>query len=315
MEKEIKSVLKYFSFFAYYPTSEEIYTFLQAKIDKNSLNIKLDRMVRQKLIVNCKLKIENCDRYTVGEYSKKISDIKYQISKKKLRNLRFRLYIKLVSLFPQIKLVGLSGSISMMNAGEEDDIDLFIITAKNRLFSSRFIALVLAQIFGLRRSRDSETQFLSQRGPLHPESEKIAFSSSHRHKDKVCLNLFFDESHLRVPKFKQTLFVGHEVLQMKPIIIKDNIYEKFLVANLWVQNIFPNSSWIISKIKDQRSKTNSKLKSLNFKLGFDICTLIFDLFEKVFKKLQLTSINRHRTTEIITSTQLWFHPNDYNSFM
>lgn len=59
MEKEIIKVLKYFSFFAYYPTLEEIYTFLQAKINKNSLNIELDRMVKQKLIVNCKLKIEN----------------------------------------------------------------------------------------------------------------------------------------------------------------------------------------------------------------------------------------------------------------
>jgi len=315
MEKEIKSVLKYFSFFAYYPTSEEIYTFLQAKIDKNSLNIKLDRMVRQKLIVNCKLKIENCDRYTVGEYSKNISDIKYQISKKKLRNLRFRLYIKLVSLFPQIKLVGLSGSISMMNAGEEDDIDLFIITAKNRLFSSRFIALVLAQIFGLRRSRDSETQFLSQRGPLHPESEKIAFSSSHRHKDKVCLNLFFDESHLRVPKFKQTLFVGHEVLQMKPIVVKDNVYEKFLKANKWVFRLFPNARLVFS-MKYLVSSIKNKEKEFSIlNTRYYILDTISDKIEKLLKKLQLTSINRHRTKEIITSTQLWFHPNDYNSFM
>ena len=316
------SVLKYFSFFAYYPTSEEIYTFLQAKISRNSFNKELKKMVSQKKILDTGSLILDEQRYTVGEYSKNISNIKYQISKKKLRNLRFRLYLKLVSLFPQIKLVGLSGSISMMNARENDDIDLFIITEKNRLFTGRLIALVLAQLLGLRRNRDSAKQFLSheslslaQEGGVPLESKKIVFASSHHHKDKVCLNLFFDESNLKVPKFKQTLFVGHEVLQMKPIIIKDNIYEKFLVANLWVQNIFPNSCWIISKIKNQRSKTNSKLKSLNFKLGFDICTLIFDLFEKVFKKLQLTSINRHRTKEIITSTQLWFHPNDYNSFM
>ena len=37
MEKKIISVLKYFSFFAYQPTLEEIHTFLPVKIDKNKL--------------------------------------------------------------------------------------------------------------------------------------------------------------------------------------------------------------------------------------------------------------------------------------
>src|SRR3989339_2245415 len=208
MEKEIISVIKYFSFFAYNPTSEEIYTFLQAKINRNSFNIELERMTRLKVIKKFKMKNEKYPRYTPPQYSigRKISNIKYQISKRKRNNWRYKAFIQLLSLFPQIRLVGLSGSISMMNAEENDDIDLFLITAKKRLFTARLITLFLAQLLGLRRSRNSETQFLSQRGPLHPASEKIAFSSSHRHKDKVCLNLFFDESHLRVPKFKQTLF-------------------------------------------------------------------------------------------------------------
>jgi len=280
MEKKIISVLKYFSFFAYQPTLEEIHTFLPVKIDKNKL------------------------KYTPPQYSiRKIKDQKSKIknSKKKLNSWRFRTYIKLISLFPQIKLVGLSGSISMMNAKEDDDIDLFIITAKNRLFTGRLITLILAQLFGLRRNRETRESF----------NNETMKQLNNVFRNKVCLNLFFDESNLKVPKFKQTEFVGHEVLQMKPIMIKGDIYERFLKANLWVQAIFPNSTWIISKIKDQRSKTSSKLKSLKFKPVFDICALTFDLFERLAKNFQLTSINRHRTTEIITSTQLWFHPDDF----
>jgi len=280
MEKKIISVLKYFSFFAYQPTLEEIHTFLPVKIDKNKL------------------------KYTPPQYNiKKIKDQKSKIknSKKKLNSWRFRTYIKLISLFPQIKLVGLSGSISMMNAKEDDDIDLFIITAKNRLFTGRLITLILAQLFGLRRNRETRESF----------NNETMKQLNNVFRNKVCLNLFFDESNLKVPKFKQTEFVGHEVLQMKPIMIKGDIYERFLKANPWVQAIFPNSTWIISKIKDQRSKTSSKLKSLKFKPVFDICALTFDLFERLAKNFQLTSINRHRTTEIITSTQLWFHPDDF----
>ena len=36
--------------------------------------------------------------------------------------------------------------------------------------------------------------------------------------NKVCLNLFFDESDLAVPKFKRSEYVAHEVLQMKPLV-------------------------------------------------------------------------------------------------
>ena len=305
MEKKIISVLKYFSFFAYYPTLEEIHTFLQARISKNELNIELDYMVKLKLI-------ELYARYTPPQYSIGNAKVKYpsfakasegkQISKRKLNNWRYQAYIKLISLFPQIRLVGLSGSISMMNAEEDDDIDLFIITAKNRLFTGRFIALVFAQLLGLRRSRDSATKFFITRESHHfvvpSKVKKISYASSADHKDKVCLNLFFDESNLKVPKFKQTEFVGHEVLQMKPIVTRDNIYERFLEANEWVFRLFPNATPAVIPVK-----TGIQAKITIFSIS--------DKIEQLLKKFQLRLINKHKTTEIITSTQLWFHPDDF----
>jgi hypothetical protein len=180
----------------------------------------------------------------------------------------------------------------MMNARDDDDIDLFIITAKNRLFTGRLIALVLAQLFGLRRSRDSEK---TTPYPLQPTT----------YSNKVCLNLFFDERDLSVPKFKQTLFVGHEVLQMKPIVIKGNIYERFLEKNRWVFKIFPNSR----KVSSIKYPVSSMKKILNTK--YYILNTLFNKIEQALKGFQLRLINRHRTTEIITPTQLWFHPDDF----
>jgi len=301
ISKEVFKVFQYFSFFNYSPTFDEIYTFLAKKTSKKQLKkVILNLEHNNKLIY-----IKNYHRYTLPQYSKniKIYLSKIKNSQKKLENWRFKTYIKLLSLFAQIKLVGLSGSIAMMNAKEGDDIDLFIICAKNRLFTGRFIALVFAQLLGLRRLRDSGEQFLSHesltsasRGPL--ESEKIAFPSSHR--DKVCLNLFFDERALPVPKFKQTQYVAHEVLQMKPIINKNCTYEKFLYANRWVLSFFPNASQIF----------NFKFSIFNKKSNFQF-SIIGDRIENFLKNLQLKLINRHRTTEIITPTQLWFHPDDF----
>ena len=126
--------------------------------------------------------------------------------------------------------------------------------------------------------------------------------------NKVCLNLFFDESNLVVLESKKTEFVAHEVLQMKPIINKGNAYERFLKANEWVFMLFPNAK---SKVKNQKSKF--KFKSEKCFKNFKLLTLTSNFIESIFKKAQLFMINRHRTTEIVTSTQLWFHPVDFGN--
>lgn len=274
MDNKIIKVIKYFSFFGYYPTLNEIYTFLEAKISINSLEKKINKMVKEKLLV--------ASKYTPPQYSigkSKDQRLKIKNSEKKLNNWRFRLYMRLISLFSQIKLVGLSGSISMMNADTDDDIDLFIITARNRLFTGRLIALILAQLFGLRRSRGIGNN-----------------------NNKICLNLFFDEKSMKVPKFKQTEFVGHEVLQMKPIVNKETTYKRFLASNKWVFRLFPNSKQIFSRL-NQDLILSKKLKIKNEKLG--------DWIESKLRSFQMKSINKHKTTEIITNTQLWFHPDDF----
>lgn len=254
MEKEIAAVAKYFSFFQYSPNFDEIYRFFPKKIAKKRLKASY-----------------KAKKYTLPEYS--LSTSRKKISEEKLSNWRFKLYIRLISSFSQIKLVGLSGSISMMNADLEDDIDLFVITARNRLFTARFLATMIAFIIGLKR-------------PL----------GRNKAPNKICLNLFFEENNLKVPKFKQNLFVGHEVLQMRPIVNKNQIYEQFLAANKWVFKLFPNASIPVAlnpaKDKVERNK-------------------IGDWLENLLKRFQLKLINKHKTTELITNTQLWFHPDDF----
>jgi len=320
LEKEVLKTIRYFSFFDYPPNFEEIYTFLGKKTTKKRIKETLEILERQKKIKKIE-DFKNVSRYmlhvtykyTVGEYGIKLKikneklkieryNKRYFFSQKKLGNWRFRAYVKILSFFPQIKLVGLSGSISMMNAKKDDDIDLFIITAKNRLFTGRLIALFLAEVFSLRRKaqhRVFESASPRQGGVPKPLTQKQVSSLT---KDKVCLNLFFDESDLVVPKFKRSEYVAHEVLQMKPIVNKDNIYERFLKANSWVFKIFPNAQTVLKlKIENLKFNENFKLKIKNFG----------DWLENLLKKLQLYMINKHRTTEIITDTQLWFHPDDF----
>jgi predicted nucleotidyltransferase len=308
LEDEVLKTICYFSFFDYPPNFEEIYTFLGKKATKKKVEKVLGDLDCQKKIKKEK-DFKKVTRYmlqvtikdTVGEYSKKFNiqnlnlkikkyNKRYLFSQKKLQNWRLKLYLKILSFFPQIKLIGFSGSLAMMNADKDDDIDLFIITAKNRLFTGRFVAIILAKILGIHR--------------FYNKSYKLPVTC---YKDKVCLNLFFDESDLAVPDFKRNEYVAHEILQMKPIVNKDSVYERFLAANSWVFEIFPNAREVVS-IK-YKALSIKKKKSLN--TCYLILNTFFNKIEQSLKVFQLHLINRHRTDEIVTSTQLWFHPNDF----
>lgn len=279
MNSYLKKVLLYFTRFEYAATLEELYTFFPESVSWRRLRNMIDDEVKNKHLKNLDFH-DSILRYTLPQYSNKTSKFrrKLRISEYKIR--RLLPYVRMLASFPQIKLVGLSGSVSMLNAEKNHDVDLFVITAGNRLFTGRFIALLLAEIMNIRRRRAS-------RGS--------------QAKDSVCLNLFFDESQLQIPRKKRSEYVAHEVLQMKPLEQKGDIYSRFIDINRWVFDIFPNAQ----KLERYRvAKKINRSKNVN-SLG------IADLIEALLKKVQLFLISRHRTTELVTDTQLWFHPDDF----
>lgn len=298
MEKKLLKTIKYFTFFSYAPSFEQIHTFLPVKITKIQLKKRLDQMVREGQLIkktvnkNNLAKISNfsflssnfslltLELYTLPPHRilfKKRID-RAILSKNKVNKVSH--YLKILSSFPQINLVGLSGAVAVEGASKTDDVDLFIIAGQGRLWTARFLAVFLAELFGLRRRR---------------KAKKV--------KDKVCLNLFFEESNLSVLKSKRNVYVGHEILQMKPLVNKDRVYERFLAANSWAYGIFPNVRPIgRGEIGMRRSLTSP----------FSLLTSPFTaLVEGLLKTLQLYIIEKHKTTEIITDTQLWFHPADF----
>lgn len=267
MKAKLQIVLRYFSKFGYKPTFEEVYTFFPIEISKNRLKSYLDKEYR----------------YTVGGYHNKfkVQSSKFKISLTKIA--RVRNYLDLVSGFTQIRLIGLSGSVAMLNAKETDDVDLFIISAKNRIWTVRFITLITAWLLGLKRSR----------------KEKDA-------SNKVCLNLFFSESSLKIDKKLQTEYMAHEVLQMMPIMDSNKTYRRFLHHNDWILKLFPNvqlKRYLPYHSSFIRCISNSRVNPSSVHFG--------NVLEVVFKKIQLMYMSKPRGDERIEKGQLWFHPRDY----
>ena len=140
-----------------------------------------------------------------------------RFSQLKLR--RAQQTVKFFKLIPWIKLVAVTGALAMNNADKNDDIDLMIVTAADRLWLTRLLLTILL--------------FSHLRRPV----QNTGFG------DKLCLNLWLDETALSLPKNQRNLYTAHEVTQAKPIFDRDFTYQKFINANLWIKTYLPNWSF------------------------------------------------------------------------
>ncbi len=127
-------------------------------------------------------------------------------SKKHLEDLGEELH--LLGKIPWIKLLAVTGSVASFNAEEQDDLDIFVVTQKGRLWLTRgFVFLVL--------------KLLGELGT-------------------ICPNIFVSEDNLAWEDKRRNLYVAHEIAQMYPLINRDNIYFRFLEANKWIFEYFGN---------------------------------------------------------------------------
>ena len=210
MKKEIISTLAYADIFDYPLKKEEIWRFLLSDIRYQILDV--GKGLKELPEVSQK---NNFYFLKEREHLVLLRKKRERWSKEKLKIVqKVTNWLKLI---PTIKMVAVTGALAMENSNKNDDIDLLIITSKNRLWLTRFLTVILLELVAKRR---------------HPADKEV--------KDKICLNMFLDEGHLEVPKKEQDLFSSHEVCQLKVLWDKNGIYQKFLKANLWSKKFLPN---------------------------------------------------------------------------
>lgn len=268
----VLQTLIYSDIFDYPLTKEEIWRFLIGqKISKKDFYQELKSLVRSE---STPLGCRHNFYYLPGRQEivgkrierEKISRRKLKIAKK---------VAKWLSYIPTTLFVGVSGALSLKNSHKDDDIDLFIIASKNTLWLTRLMMVILLVLTGHYRKRNAKDVC-----------------------DKICLNMLIDETSLQLPFKHRDLYGAHEVIQLMPIYVKNNIYNRFLQANKWVEKFLPNAIKRF-RIYDLRFKNQNK-------------NLLF-ILEKLAKTLQLLYMKKHKTKEIVSDRLLAFHPFDYRN--
>lgn len=306
MEKAILKTLIYGDIFRFPMKAWEIHKWL---IGKKATLFQVEKAL-EKLIRHSSIVIRQSYYFLPGR-----SGIvkKRLVREKHSQRLLFqaRLVAGLLKAVPFIKLVGVSGNLAMEMAGEIDDIDLFVVTQKKKMWISRILMLSLLNLVNKRRKR--------------ADSRKKASG-------KVCINLILEEDSLA--QDKKDIYLAHEVLQMKLLWQRDGIYFKFLEENSWAFRFLPN--WITSNVQllvpyrvsnsssdklgpNRLTSRSSRLERFGHPrliqaethLRRNVVSLPVSLLENLARLVQLRYMGSPSGMERIEPGALYFHPQDY----
>lgn len=178
---------------------------------------------------------------------------KTDVSKTKIR--LARKYLRFLKKIPWIRFAGISGSVSYLTAATDDDIDIFMVVKKNRLWITRGVVRVILTLTG-RRRRYGKKDF----------------------KDKFCTNFYIEENidilKLFNSKNKKVneFLLGLELAVLKPVINKDYYFE-ILRNNDWIFSYFPG-------LQNFEKKSYSQNRVFFF-------SIIVDVLNQVAMKLQV----------------------------
>lgn len=229
------------------------------------------------------------DRHETVNIRKKKNNYAHAKVKKAMKISRIFKFI------PWIKMVAVGNIIGAHNLKKESDIDLFIVTEKNRAWVTRFFCVGIVKALGLRPKKNNA-------------------------RDKICLSFFLDEKNLDLKNYMlseetetQSLndfYFIYWMAGLMPIYNKDEIYEKFIEENVWLKNFMPN--WEKTKLASLR-----EIKPLNSRVYFkalDLCLGGTDqrLMEYQLKimPLEAKEILNKDTRAVATKNVIKLHIND-----
>jgi len=265
LKSAILATLAYHDIFDYPPTFPQIQKLLVGKTSNtNSLRRGLKVLLKDK-------KIGEKDGYYFLKKRRQIVTTRIKRAKSSRKKLnRAYFYSSALKLVPTIKFVAISGALAMENSDNNDDIDLVVVSSKGSLWTTRFLANLVLWPF-----------------KRNPNGAKVS--------DKACLNLFLDESALKIRD--QNIYMAHEICQMLPLWNRQGTYQRFIEANAWIKKYLPN--WAVSSQFKVHSSHREKQSTTNLQLS---------TVETFLEKFQLWYMRPKVTTEKIGGKQLFFHP-------
>jgi len=293
IQKSIRGTIVYFDIFEYPLTSFEIYKYLwrpEQRFTLAQVNKELKKMVDEKILVLREgffcLRGSEENKKSRNQENIKTRKKRYLIAQEKMK--KARPYVKLISKIPFVKAIFICNNLGYLNAPDDSDIDLAIITSKNTIWTVRLLAVGLMMLFNKRPNERTQ-------------------------KDKICLSFYITEENLDMQSlaYENDIHFIYWLNQFMPVYGKQDLIDKFYKANSWIKEYLPNCIHV---------KTNRRW----FMTQKNIIKKIFEILlaprfiNTWLEKIQLKEMPRHlfdlawqeNTDVVISNKILKFHDQD-----
>jgi predicted nucleotidyltransferase len=241
IKQDILSTLAYFDIFNYPITQSEIILFCRKTYSHREFSTTLTAMV------------EEGDIFRFDEFYTLQNDYSV-IPRRRTGNLKAKQLLRsadrvamILSWFPFVRGIAISGSLSKNYADDQSDIDLFIITAKNRLWLARTLMHCL---------------------------KKVSFLVNRQH--LFCMNYYIDEAQLEIEE--KNIYTATEIATLLPLR-GITAFREFYKMNTWSRNYLPNHLMRVSYIKEMPASFVKR--SLEFLLDNTFGDLLDNFFMKI----------------------------------
>ncbi len=235
----ILNTIAFYDLFDYPLTAWEIWKYLPAKADyKDVLHALSDE-----LAFGNRIGRKNCFYFIKGRSETvAIRSSRYRSADPKYKKAIF--VASILKFLPWIKLIAIGNIIGAHNAKADSDIDLFIATARRRIFLARFFSTLLVKLLGWRpkegdmRDKICLSFYVSEEAmnlqSLMLDSEKVASRKPLVVSPEKNLNFQSDSGLFDDP------YLIHWLANLKIIYERDGTAEKMRQANGWLKEYLPN---------------------------------------------------------------------------
>ncbi|RYY39144.1 MAG: hypothetical protein EOO08_11480 [Chitinophagaceae bacterium] len=215
LRQDIIAALAYFDLFEYPLTQTEIVQFVPAAHAASAVTLELRALLAEKVVFHY-------DSLFLLRNEPAL------VARRRAGNQRARPLLqkaarvaRLLAAFPFVRGVAVSGSLSKNYADDGSDIDLFIITAPNRLWIARSLLHAL---------------------------KKLSFIVGRE--EYFCMNYFVDEAGLEIRE--KNIYTATEIATLLPLQGID-AFHSFFQANDWCRSFLPNHLLRVSYVQDRKS--------------------------------------------------------------
>ena len=189
-------------------------------------------------------------------------------------------FVKFASRLPWVKMVAVCNSLAFSFTNRESDIDLFVVTERGRIWSTR---LILAGALALMRARPGE-----------------------RVKDPVCLSFFVADDRLDLSSVKigsKDPYLMFWIATLSPLLDRGDVLTKLRAANGWMRPDVPRAHGV----RRARSYATPAARTLPNIFGFE---RMAERMQRARFPAALRTMMNADTRVVVTDGMLKFHHND-----